>query len=260
MSLDLQSAAVSPSATALPSELVAEGLVRRFAGRTVVDHVSLEVRRGEVLALLGPNGAGKSTLMRLLVGALRPEGGRVILGGEDVTRLPLHLRGRRGLGYLPQEPSAFTGLSVEDNLALVLELRGQPRAAGEAALALFELEPRRNQRASTLSGGERRRLELARLLCTRPTVALLDEPFAGLDPRAAEQLALHIARLAEHGVGVLLADHRAEQALAICHRACLLVDGRVAVCGSPKELWSDSSAQRAYFGSLAPYVGSGAWH
>ncbi len=236
--------------------LEASGLCRRIAGRQVLDQVSLEVRPGEVVGLLGPNGAGKSTLFRLLMGLDRPDAGVVRWCGQEITDEPTHRRARLGLGYLPQEPSAFLGLSAARNLEAVLELRGRSRAEAAPLLEALSLTPRRDQLAATLSGGERRRLEIARLLATRPSLLLLDEPLRGLDPAGLAALQGAVARLAGEGAGVLLTDHPVEEALAICHRLYILVDGRVIAAGSAAEVRAHPAAQRSYFG-WAPVPGEG---
>ena len=238
--------AVSPEAPRLRVEAVR----CRRGGRMILDGVDLEVRRGQACALLGPNGAGKTTLLRFIAGAQSGEAGEVWLDGAAVGGLPLHRRARLGIGYLAQHPSAFGGLSVGDNLLCALELAAVPKAQrGEERdrlLELFGLTARRSQRAATLSGGERRRLELARLWAQGPRVLLLDEPFAGLDPPAIRELSAQLARLVgeegaggpepDGGVALLLAEHRVEQALTICQRACILVAGRVASHTSAAEV------------------------
>jgi lipopolysaccharide export system ATP-binding protein len=230
----------------MTSLLEGRALCKSFAGRAVVEDVSLTVERGEVVGLLGPNGAGKSTLLRLLLGLLPADGGRVLLDGQEITDLPTHLRARAGVGFLPQEASAFAGLTVADNLEVVRQLAGQPAGGAAPLLHAFGLDERRDQRASTLSGGERRRLELARLLCTAPKVVLLDEPFKGLDPLGAAALSDVLEALRAQRVGILLCDHNVQQALALCQRIYMLVDGRVVACGAAEVVARHPAARRFF--------------
>ncbi len=234
--------------------LRARGLRCRLGGRQVLDGVDLELAAGQAWGLLGPNGAGKTTLLRAIAGAGGVEG-EVWLDGERVDGLPLAARARRGVGYLPQHPSAFGGLTVAQNLLAALEVARAPRPqrAGrvEELLVTFGLRARAAQRARTLSGGERRRLELARLWATGPRVLLLDEPFAGLDGEAIAELARQIARLARGSAAVVLAEHRVEQALTICHHACILLNGRVATRGTAAEVASHPAAGRVFFSAEA---------
>ena len=228
-----------------------EGLERSFRGRPVLRGVDLRVSAGQVVGLLGPNGAGKTTTFRIVAGLDRPDAGRVLLDGRDLSGLALHERARLGLGYLPQEPSVFRDLSVVDNLALVLEVSGRRRPASRALAILedFGLDHLAGQRAATLSGGERRRLEIARALCTEPRVLVCDEPLTGVDPKAAAGLGALLRSLAARGVGVLLTDHNVREALRACDRAALLVDGRVVVEGTAAELEASEVAREAYLGS-----------
>jgi lipopolysaccharide export system ATP-binding protein len=230
--------------------LVASGLTKSFRGRTVVDGVDLRVRPGEVVGLLGPNGAGKTTTFKLILGLVRQDRGTVSFGG-DLDGLPLHRRARRGLGYLPQGPSVFRRLSVRDNLLVLLEALGKPDPVGRAAelLARFDLQGLADQRALTLSGGERRRLELARALCSGPRVLLSDEPFSGVDPIAASAVTTAFEDLAAGGVGVLLTDHTVREALGACDRIYLLVEGRVVETGTPEEIRASELARRLYLGA-----------
>jgi lipopolysaccharide export system ATP-binding protein len=233
--------------------LSARGLRCRLGGRQVLDGVDLELERGQAWGLLGPNGAGKTTLLRAIAGAAPADEGQVWLAGERVDGYPLSARARRGIGYLPQHPSAFAGLSVAQNLLAALEIMGLPkgerRARLDELLETFGLAARAGQRAGTLSGGERRRLELARLWATRPQVLLLDEPFAGLDHSAIAELSRQIARLAGASAAVVLAEHRVEQALTICQHACILLSGRVATRGTAAEVASHPAAERVLFAS-----------
>lgn len=230
--------------------LIATGLTKAYKGRTVVDGVDLRVQPGEIVGLLGPNGAGKTTTFKLILGLVRQDHGTVTFG-DELDGLPLHRRARLGLGYLPQGPSVFRRLSVLDNLLVLLETLGKPDPAGRAAdlLARFELRELAGQRASTLSGGERRRLELARALCSDPRVLLSDEPFSGVDPIAATAVTAAFADLAASGVGVLLTDHTVREALGICDRVYLIVEGRVVETGTPTEIRGSEVARRLYLGA-----------
>jgi lipopolysaccharide export system ATP-binding protein len=234
--------------------LEARGIVKSLGGRRVLDGVTLELAPGEIVGMLGPNGAGKTTLLRILAGTLAADAGELALVGEgarlSLTAEPLHRRARRGLGYLPQEPSAFLGLDARENLAAVLELRGRSpgaaRSEAEAMLGEHGLESLARQRAGTLSGGERRRLELARLLAIEPSILLLDEPFKGLDRAAAAALGARLRVLGGEGRAVLLSEHvTAPQALELCTRIMVLLDGKVAASGSTAELAGDPVAQHA---------------
>ncbi|MBW2731559.1 MAG: ATP-binding cassette domain-containing protein [Deltaproteobacteria bacterium] len=236
--------------------LRAEGLRCQLGGREILAGVEINVGEGEVVGLLGPNGAGKTTLMRILSGQLYATAGHIWLQEREVTKLPPHRRALFGLGHLFQTPSAFLGLSVEDNLLGVLELRPgssrtQRRERAHELLTLFGLHERHAQRAASLSGGECRRLELARLLAAEPRVVLMDEPFAGLDPRGVEDLQREVVSLAKGGVGVLLSDHQVEQTLTICRRACILVAGKIVVSGKPDEVRDHPAAGGAFFGSAS---------
>ncbi len=217
------------------------GLAKRLSGRHIVEGVSVAVAAGQVVGVFGPNGAGKTTTLRMLAGVLPPDAGRVELAGTDVTRLPLSARARRGLAYLPQEPTVFRALSATDNVRAYLEAARSPRAArAERAAALLSrvgLSERAGSRADTLSGGERRRLELARALALDPRVLVCDEPFAGIDrPSAAELAGLLVSLARQHGVGVLLCDHAVEVALPVCDHAMLLEAGHVKAEGAPGSL------------------------
>jgi lipopolysaccharide export system ATP-binding protein len=232
--------------------LEARGLVKQYGRRRVVDGVSLDVRRGEVVGLLGPNGAGKTTIFYMLVGLVRPNGGGVWVGEQEVTDLPMYRRARLGVSYLPQEASVFRRLSVEDNLLGVLELRSvaRPEAAARAAEMLeeFGLVRVRSQRADTLSGGERRRLEIARALVTRPSFLLLDEPFAGIDPITVLDIQRLIRQLREGGYGILITDHNVRDTLKITDRASIIKDGKVFASGDPAVLAIDPLVRQVYLG------------
>jgi lipopolysaccharide export system ATP-binding protein len=233
----------------MSARLEAANLEKSFKGRKVVDGVSLCVAPGEVVSLLGPNGAGKTTVFKLMLGLLRPDAGAVSFDGP-LDALPLHLRARRGLGYLPQGASVFRGLSARDNLLAVLEARGHASPLERAAelLARFGLERLASHRAATLSGGERRRLEFARALASEPKLLLVDEPFAGVDPIAAREIAEAIADLKRDGVGVLLTDHTVREALRASDRVYIIAEGRVVVHGTPAEILDSEVAKSTYLG------------
>ena len=232
--------------------LIAQGLVKRFRNRLVVDGVSLDIHRGEVVGLLGPNGAGKTTSFYMIVGLLRPEGGRIFLEGQEITDLPMYLRCRKGMGYLPQESSVFRKLTVEENLLAILEtmdLSAQERAARlRVLLAELDLTPLARHKAYTLSGGERRRLEITRALVTNPRYLLLDEPFTGIDPIAIGDIQEIVARLKERGIGVLITDHNVRETLAITDRAYILYHGHVLASGTATELANNPKAREIYLG------------
>ncbi len=232
--------------------LRADGLVKRYRKRSVVKAIEIEVRQGEIVGLLGPNGAGKTTTFYMIVGMVRPDGGRVILGNEDITNLPMYERARRGIGYLAQEASIFAQLSVEDNLAAVLEYqslsRSERKVRVEELIEEFGLEKVRRSKGYTLSGGERRRTEIARALATRPSFFLLDEPFAGVDPIAVEDIQHIVNRLKKRGIGVLITDHNVHETLAITDRAYLLYEGMILKQGTAEALASDPEVRRRYLG------------
>jgi lipopolysaccharide export system ATP-binding protein len=227
-------------------------LTKSYRGRKVVDDISLEIRQGEVVGLLGPNGAGKTTTFYILVGLARPDFGRVILDGDDITDLPMYLRARSGISYLPQEPSVFRKLTVEENLLAVLEtlpLAQEQRVDRvEELLAHMGLEGVRHSRAYMLSGGERRRLEIARSLVLEPSFVLLDEPFSGIDPLTVVDIQKIIADLSEAGIGVLVTDHNVRETLAVTHRAYIINNGRIFRAGTPADLSSDAEVRRVYLG------------
>jgi len=232
--------------------LLAKGLSKSFRGRRVVDGVSFSVAPGEVVGLLGPNGAGKTTSFHCVVGLLVPDGGEVRLGDRDLSGLPLHERARLGIGYLPQEPSIFRKLTVRENFLLVLESSGLPkRARAERAdemLNEFDLLRVANSKGETLSGGERRRAEIARSLLADPRFMLFDEPFAGVDPIAVHDLQRLIHRLRDKGLGVLITDHAVRETLGICDRAVLLVEGKLLESGTPAEIAASGRARAVYLG------------
>jgi len=229
-----------------------ENLSKRYGDRHVVKDVNLALNRGEVVGLLGPNGAGKTTTFYMTVGMIRADGGQVLLDGEPLTDAPMHLRARRGLGYLPQETSVFRKLSVEQNVLAILELRGMKRAERQARTAalLAELGIQRlaRSRAGDLSGGERRRLEISRALATDPSFMLLDEPFAGIDPLAVIDIKGIIRHLKSKGIGVLISDHNVRETLEVCDRAYMLSDGTVIESGTPQQIAASETARRIYLG------------
>ena len=228
-------------------------LTKSYGGRTVVRGVSLSVRPGEVVGLLGPNGAGKTTTFHMVVGLTAPDSGRVVLDGQDITADPMYVRARRGLGYLPQEPSVFRGLTVEQNLLAILETLGLKRAErrrrADALLAELNLTPLAAARAHSLSGGERRRVEITRALVMSPSFMLLDEPFAGIDPIAVSDIQEIISHLKERGIGVLMTDHNVRETLRITDRAYIIHDGDVFRSGTPDELAGDDEVRRIYLGA-----------
>jgi len=232
--------------------LEARGLEKRYKNRQVVRGVDLVVRTGEVVGLLGPNGAGKTTTFYMMVGMAAPTAGGVFLDGESISALPMHLRARRGIAYLPQESSVFRKLTVAENLLAVLETLDLSRAARttrmESLLSEFHLSSLAHRQADTLSGGERRRLEIARSLVLSPRFLLLDEPFAGVDPILVAQIQEIIRRLKQQGIGVLITDHHVEATLAITDRAYILNDGAVLVAGTPAEIVRHPQAQAIYLG------------
>ena len=234
------------------STLRAEKLRKRFKSRVVVQEVSLEVASGEVVGLLGPNGAGKTTCFYMIVGLIPADAGDIYLDGGELTHLPIHRRGRLGISYLPQENSVFRRLSVEENVQAVLELQGlqpseiEPRL-GEL-LAELNIAHLRKHTALSLSGGERRRLEIARALGTRPAFILLDEPFAGVDPIAVLDIQRIIRFLKERGIGVLITDHNVRETLGICDRAYIINEGAVLASGRPEEIVGNDSVRRVYLG------------
>ena len=227
-------------------------LVKVYGSRTVVNQVSFKVSQGEIVGLLGPNGAGKTTSFYQVVGLVRPDEGTVFLNDTDITRLPMYKRAQMGIGYLPQEASVFRKLSVEDNILAVLEMTKLKRAAQkqklENLLDEFRLQHVRKNNGDTLSGGERRRTEIARALAVDPKFILLDEPFAGVDPIAVEDIQEIIARLKYKNIGILITDHNVNETLSICDRAYLLIDGSIFKHGTAEELAGDDQVRRLYLG------------
>ncbi|HEX2839524.1 MAG TPA: LPS export ABC transporter ATP-binding protein [Phycisphaerales bacterium] len=237
--------------------LEAHHLRKSYAGRVVVDDVSFHVERAEVMGLLGRNGAGKTTSFRMTIGMIDPDAGsnaRVLFDGNDVSGLPMYQRARVGMGYLSQEPSVFGRLTCEQNLLAILETLGLPRgerlSRAHALLEQFSLLHKARHQARTCSGGERRKLEIARALVTQPRLILLDEPFSGVDPIAVEELQAEVRRLADRGIAFLITDHNVQQTLRICDRACIIVEGRKLSEGTPRQLINDDTVKRAYLGSL----------
>ncbi len=242
----------------VPSRLEAHHLQKAYGSRQVVHDVSVQVGKGEVVGLLGPNGAGKTTSFYMIVGLVRGDGGQILVDGEDVTRMPIHKRSRMGLSYLPQEASIFRKLSVADNVRAILELQTdeQGHALSSAAiekrldelLADLRVDHLRNSPAVALSGGERRRVEIARALATDPRFILLDEPFAGIDPIAVIEIQRIIAFLKQRGIGVLITDHNVRETLGICDHAYIISEGRVLAAGTPDEIVSNADVRRVYLG------------
>ena len=239
------------------SLLHVRGLQKSYGARQVVHNVSLDLASGEVVGLLGPNGAGKTTSFYMIVGLVPSEGGQILLDGESIAELPIHKRAQRGLSYLPQEASVFRKLTVEDNIRAVLELQkleGKPLPAQEIEqrldilLAELQIENLRDNPALSLSGGERRRVEIARALATRPRFILLDEPFAGVDPIAVIEIQRIVRFLKARGIGVLITDHNVRETLGICDRAYIINQGAVLASGSPDEIIANESVRRVYLG------------
>jgi lipopolysaccharide export system ATP-binding protein len=232
--------------------LVLNKLVKIYNGKTVVDHVSLEVRQGEVTGLLGPNGAGKTTTFYMTVGLIKPEKGTVALDGEDITQYPMYLRARKGIGYLPQEPSIFKKLTVLQNITAILELLPNKnfniKQRAEYLLNELGISRLANQKAGSLSGGERRRLEITRVLATDPLFILLDEPFAGIDPLAVIDIQQIIYQLTKKSIGVLISDHNVRETLGVCNNAYIMGQGKIIESGPPDKIISSDIAKKIYLG------------
>ncbi len=248
-------AGMTADAQALPATadgLAVLSIAKRYGQRTVLADVSLRVRRGEVVGLLGPNGAGKTTCFYSIMGLAMPDSGRILLDGQDITRLPMYRRAILGLGYLPQETSIFRGLSVEDNILAILEIaepdRAERRRRLEELLDNFHITRLRKAPAMALSGGERRRVEIARALAARPSIMLLDEPFAGIDPISIADIRQLVLQLKARGIGVLITDHNVRETLDIVDRACIIYDGRVLFEGTPRALVENDDVRRVYLG------------
>lgn len=228
-------------------------LVKSYRNRTVVDHVSVNVRQGEIVGLLGPNGAGKTTTFYMVVGLIKPDVGNVFLNDLNITRLPMYKRAQMGIGYLPQEASVFRKLTVEDNIKAVLEMtklsKKEQRMRVDALIEEFNLHHVRKNNGDSLSGGERRRTEIARALAVDPKFILLDEPFAGVDPIAVEDIQTVVARLKYRNIGILITDHNVNETLSICDRAYLLIEGKIFKTGTAEELADDEQVRKLYLGT-----------
>ena len=233
--------------------LKAQGLQKSYGKRRVVDGVSLEVRRGEIVGLLGPNGAGKTTTFYMIVGFIRAEGGNILLGERDITRSPMYKRGKLGISYLPQEPSVFRNLSVQDNILAVLEMatslnRKARHERAESLMQEFGIEKIRHSTGKVLSGGERRRTEIARALAVEPKFILLDEPFAGIDPIAVGEIKYLVEKLVERNIGVLITDHNVHETLSATDRTYIMSQGKILAHGYPEELAANETVREAYLG------------
>ncbi|MBV6427038.1 MAG: Lipopolysaccharide export system ATP-binding protein LptB [Haliscomenobacter sp.] len=232
--------------------LHSKNLVKMYGPRTVVQGASILVNQGEIVGLLGPNGAGKTTTFYMVVGFIKPNEGKVFLDEEEITSYPMYQRARKGIGYLPQEPSVFRKLTVEDNILAVLEMtdlsRPEQKRKQEELIEEFGLQKVRKSRGDTLSGGERRRTEIARALATSPKFILLDEPFAGIDPIAVEDIQYIVAKLKTKNIGILITDHNVQETLSITDRAYLMVDGKILKSGTAEELASDEQVRKLYLG------------
>lgn len=232
--------------------LKAEHLVKKYKTRTVVNNVSVSVQQGEIVGLLGPNGAGKTTTFYMTVGLIKPNEGKIFLENEDITSLPMYQRAKRGIGYLAQEASVFRKLTVEENILAVLEMRDytkqQRKEKTEQLIEEFSLQKVRKSMGMSLSGGERRRTEIARALAVDPKFVLLDEPFAGVDPIAVEEIQTIVARLKNKNIGILITDHNVDETLSITDRAYLMVDGKLFKSGTAEELANDPQVRKVYLG------------
>lgn len=232
--------------------LRSESLVKIYKKRKVVNDVSIQMKQGEIVGLLGPNGAGKTTTFYMIIGFIKPEGGKILLDHEDITHLPMYERARRGIGYLSQEPSIFRKLSVEQNIMAILEMQKIPQGERErrldALLNELDISYLAKNKAYTLSGGERRRVEITRALSTRPKFMLLDEPFSGIDPIAVEDIQKIINRLREKNLGILITDHNVRETLSITDRAYIMCDGEILKSGTAEFLASDAEARKIYLG------------
>ncbi len=232
--------------------LVAEGLMKSYGGRRVVDGVDLRVERGEIVGLLGPNGAGKTTSFYMILGLVRSDAGTVLLDDVNLAPFPMHERCRRGLGYLAQEPSVFRRLTVRENLLLILEMQGLTRreqhARADELLERLSLTARADDKGGVLSGGERRRVEIGRTLCTQPSFILLDEPFTGVDPIAIDEIRSLVADLVSEQIGILITDHNVRETLGICDRAYIISEGKIRTHGPARDLPNDPVARQYYLG------------
>ena len=227
-------------------------LVKIYRGRRIVNNVTLDIESGCVAGLLGPNGAGKTTTFYMTVGMIKPDGGKICLDSEDLTRRPMYVRARKGIGYLPQEASVFRKLTVKQNILAILEIHSTSRSEQEArANSLLDelgIKHLARQKASVLSGGERRRLEITRALATNPSFILLDEPFAGIDPLAVNDIKTIIGRLKARGIGIVISDHNVRETLEVCDKAYILSDGKIMESGTPEKIASSVTARRIYLG------------
>ncbi len=232
--------------------LIAENLVKSYGGRRVVDEVSLRVERGEIVGLLGPNGAGKTTTFYMIMGAIRAESGTVTKDGVSLNGMPMHARASEGIGYLAQQPSVFRRLTVKENLLLILEMQGltanDQHARADDLLERLGISALADSTASVLSGGERRRVEIARALCTSPSFILLDEPFTGVDPIAIEEIQSIVTDLQGDDIGILITDHNVRETLGITHRAYIIFEGKIRVQGDADEIVNDPQARKYYLG------------
>jgi len=232
--------------------LAAKGLVKVYGGRRVVNNINLAIEAGEVVGLLGPNGAGKTTTFYMIVGLIRPDGGNIFLDGDDISGSPMYLRAKKGLNYLPQEPSIFRKLTVEENIMAILETLDmdprQRRERMESLLGELDLTALAGNPAYSLSGGERRRVEITRALVTSPKFILLDEPFAGIDPLAVADIQKIIYKLKAKGIGVVISDHNVRETLSVCDRAYIVNEGSILVEGDPDTIASCETAKKIYFG------------
>ena len=242
-----------PKPSALSLTITTQSLFKSYKGRTVVRNVSINVQQGEIVGLLGPNGAGKTTTFYMVVGLIKPDEGKVFLNDQDITKLPMYKRAQMGIGYLPQEASVFRKLSVEDNILSVLEMTKLTKAERQHKLEFlldeFNLHHVRKNNGDSLSGGERRRTEIARALAVDPKFILLDEPFAGVDPIAVEDIQSVVARLKFKNIGILITDHNVNETLSICDRAYLLIEGKIFKHGSAEELADDEQVRNLYLGT-----------
>jgi lipopolysaccharide export system ATP-binding protein len=233
-------------------KLYTDSLIKRYHSRTVVDHVSIEVEQGEIVGLLGPNGAGKTTSFYMIVGLIKPNEGRIFLDDEEITMFPVYKRARKGIGYLAQEPSVFRNLSVEDNISAVLEMSSfsvvEQKERLETLLVEFGLQKIRKSKGIQLSGGERRRTEIARALALKPNFILLDEPFAGVDPIAVEDIQSIVSHLRTKNIGILITDHNVHETLSITDRAYLLFEGKILMSGTSSQLAEDEHVRKVYLG------------
>jgi lipopolysaccharide export system ATP-binding protein len=236
----------------MQSIIESKNLMKRYGSRQVVNDVSIEVKQGEIVGLLGPNGAGKTTSFYMIVGLVKPDTGKVYLNGDDITKLPMYKRAQLGLGYLPQEASIFRKLSVEDNILGVLQMTKLSKAEQseklESLLDEFRIQHVRKSMGDVLSGGERRRVEIARALAVNPKFILLDEPFAGIDPIAVEDIQQLVAQLKFRNIGILITDHNVQETLSITDRAYLLFEGKILKSGSAEELANDEQVRKVYLG------------